>query len=488
MRQLIALVLFILLNISTINATNISAFLSYATFDSPDGPYVETYLSIDANSIIFKSLENGKFQGTVNILMTFSENQQIKAFKKYELKSPEIADTMERNFQFIDQQRFQLANGKYEFALQLSDANKPTEPALKPYTQTVEVSFPKGKPAISGIELVKKYTRSDQPGELNKSGFDIIPYVLSFYPKTIDKLIFYAEIYNMNQSVGEGQKFLLSYYIETLENTQLVKDLAKKRKETAKDVVVVLTELDIANLPTGNYNLIVEAINQQNEVVASNKIFFQRSNPYARLNLDDLAVGNVTNTFVDKFTNLDTLKDYVSSTYPISSALEKNFIKGQLKDGDLKTLQQYFLGFWQRRNSADPEKAWKEYKYQVEVAEHNFGTPVKRGYQTDRGRVFLQYGPPNVRAERYNEPSNYPYEIWQYYAIANQTNRKFVFYSPDMVTSDFFLLHSDAIGEVHNQRWQVDLRSRIYQTVDITDDQVINSWGDMQEDYWTLPN
>jgi GWxTD domain-containing protein len=488
MKKYIVLSLFISLFISSLTAGNISAFLSYATFDSPEGPYVETYISIDAQTVVFKSLENGKFQGTVNILMTFSQNQQIKAFKKYELKSPEVGDTSNRNFQFIDQQRFQLSNGSYEFALQISDPNDPKEPKLKPYTQTVEVNYPKGKPAISGIELVKKYTHSEKQGELNKSGFDVIPYVLSFYPKTIDKLIFYAEIYNMNQAVGEGQKFLLSYYVETLENSQLVRELAKMRKEDAKEVVVVLTQLNIANLPTGNYNLIIEARNQQNEVVTSQKLFFQRSNPYARLNLDELAMGNVDNTFVDKFTNLDTLKDYVSSTYPISSALEKNFIKGQLKDGDLKTLQQYFLGFWKRRNPTDPEKAWKEYKYQVEVAEHNFGTPVKRGYQTDRGRVYLQYGPPNVRAERYNEPSNYPYEIWQYYAVENQTNRKFVFYSPDMVTSDFFLLHSDAIGEIHNQRWQVDLRSRIYQTVDITNDQVINAWGDMQEDYWTLPN
>jgi len=470
----------------SVSGGNLWAYLTYATFESPEGPYIETYLAVDARTIVFKQLEDGKFMGTVNILMTFKQNNEIKAFKKYELKSPEVGDTTKLDFHFIDQQRFLLPNGTYEFEVQLSDQNKEAE--VTPYAQTITINYPKEKPAISGIELVKSYTRSDQSSEINKSGYDLVPYVYSFYPQTDSKLIFYCELYDMDKHVGLGEKYLLTYFVETLENGQRVKDLAKAKKETAKGVTVVLAELHIVNLPTGNYNLVVEARDQQNEVMASKKLFFQRSNPYARLTIDDLAMGNPDNSFVEQYTSIDTLRGYVSSTYPISSALEKNFLKGNLKTASLSVLQQYFLGFWQRRDAKDPEKAWNAYKYMVEVVEHNFGTPVKRGYQTDRGRVFLQYGAPNVRAERYNEPSNYPYEIWQYYTLVNQSNRKFVFWSPDMVTSDFFLLHSDAIGEIHNSRWQVDLRSRMYQTVDITDTQVINSWGDMQNDYWTLPN
>lgn len=482
--SIIALVLF--MGMISVSGGNLMAYLSYATFDSPDGPYIETYLSIDAKSVIYSRLPDGSYQGTVYILITFKQNNEIKAFKKYELHSPQVPDTLNRDFHFIDQQRFLLPNGTYDFEIQLSDQN--TKAEVTPYIQSVTVGYPEGKPAVSGIELVKSYTRNEIPGEITKSGYDLIPNVYNFYPQTENKLIFYFELYNMEERVGKGEKFLLSYYVETFENNQIVKELASVKKETAKPVSAVLTEMNISNLPTGNFNLVVEARDQRNQAVASNKLFFQRSNPYARLTLNDLTAGDPADTFVEKITNPDTLKEYVNSTYPISSALEKNFLKGNIRTADLATLQQYFLGFWQRRNPEDPRKAWEAYKYLVLVAQHNFGTPVKKGYQTDRGRVFLQYGPPNVRAERYNEPSNYPYEIWQYYTLGNQSNRKFVFYSPDMVTSDFFLLHSDAIGEFNNPRWQVDLRGRIYQTIDITDTQVINSWGDMQDDYWTLPN
>jgi len=487
MKKIILIITFTILTGSTgLMAENLWAYLSYATFNSPEGPYIETYLSIDATSVKFVKLENDKFQGTVNIIMTFKQNNEIKAFKKYELKSPEVEDTTKMDFHFIDQQRFLLSNGTYDFEVQLSDQNK-TAKAM-PYTQKVVVNYPEVEPAVSGIELVKSYTRSDQPGEINKSGFDLVPYVYSFYPQSENRLIFYCEVYNMDKLLGEDQKYLVSYFVETLENGQKVKGLGRNKKEIARSVNVILANMNINNLPTGNYNLIVEARDQKNEVIAAKKLFFQRSNPYAKLTMDDLTMFDATSSFVDKYTHIDTLREYVSSTYPVSSALEKNFLKGNLKEADLATLQQYFLGFWQRRNPTDPEKAWEDYKYQVEVAQHNFGTPIKRGYQTDRGRVFLHYGAPNVRSERYNEPSNYPYEIWQYYSLGNQSNRKFVFYSPDMVTSDFFLLHSDALGEINNPRWQVDLRSRVYQTIDITDTQVINSWGDMQDDYWTFPN
>jgi GWxTD domain-containing protein len=212
-------------------------------------------------------------------------------------------------------------------------------------------------------------------------------------------------------------------------------------------------------------------------------------NPKAQVALADIQSTNITNTFTEKISQSDTLKEYISCGYPIATGIEKSFIRSSLKTADLKTRQQFFYNFWFTRSPSDPEKAWLAYKEQVYKVQVNFGTPVKKGYQTDRGRIYLQYGPPNTRSTQYNEPSNYPYEIWQYYTLNNsQRNKKFVFYSPDMVTSDFLLLHSDAIGEIYNPRWKIDLRNRIYSNRDLQDTQVIKAWGDFEQDYWELPN
>ena len=91
------------------SAKNLWAYLTYATFNSPEGPYVETYLSIAGNSVKWVKQDNGKYKATVNVLMTFKDNNNIKAYKKYELNSKEVADTAHMNFQFYIQEIIILA-------------------------------------------------------------------------------------------------------------------------------------------------------------------------------------------------------------------------------------------------------------------------------------------------------------------------------------------------------------------------------------------
>jgi GWxTD domain-containing protein len=476
-----------LLFVMPAQSRNLWAFLSYSAFNSPEGPFLETYLAIDASTVKFVLKDNGKYQAAVNVLMTFKTGNEIKAFKKYELTSNEIDDTTKVSFHFLDQQRISLPNGTYDFEIQIADRNK-NIPAT-PRNQTVVIDFPKDKPSFSDIELVKSFTKTDTPSELTKSGYDLVPYTYTFFPEIQTKLSFYCELYNIAKLIQPEQKFILTYYIESFENNLRLNDYSRVRKESPREVNVLLTEMSIENLASGNYNLVVEARDQKNELIASKKLFFQRVNPRAVIPIADIQSTETANTFVEKITNPDTIREFINSTYPIASGLEKSFIRTHLKTADLKTMQQFLLAFWMQRNPTNPLKSFEEYRTQVYVAQNNFGTRVKKGYQTDRGRVFLEYGPPNTRSTQYSEPSNYPYEIWQYYTLSNnQRNRKFVFYSPDMVTSDFYLLHSDATGEIYNPRWKVDLRNRIYSTIDIGETQVINAWGDMQDEYWELPN
>jgi GWxTD domain-containing protein len=481
------LTLFALLLSFQMEAKSIWAFLTYSTFNSPEGPYIETYLTVAGNSVSYVKKENGKFQATVNILMTFRQNDVIKAFKKYELNSPEIEDTTRNNFEFLDEQRFLVPNGSYDFELQISDKNKERKPT--PFVQAVTVDFPATAPSISGIQLVQSYSKSETQTIITKSGFDLVPYVYNFYPQKENKLIFYCELYNLDKLVGNDSKFILSWYIESFENNLKYMDYARSRKESTRPVNVLLSEFSLGSLATGNYNLVVEARDQKNEVIASKKLFFQRSNPNAQLSFTEMLATSSENTFVDKITSLDSIREFISCLFPISTGLEKAYMKNVRKSSELSNMQQFFYGFWLRRDASNPEKAWLAYKAEVKKADYNFKTPVKKGYQTDRGRVYLEYGPPNVRSTQYSEPASYPYEIWQYYTLNNnQRNKKFVFYSPDMVSSDFFLLHSDAQGEFNNPQWRVELLNRINSQRDINQTETINSWGGFSKDIWELPN
>jgi GWxTD domain-containing protein len=132
-----------------------------------------------------------------------------------------------------------------------------------------------------------------------------------------------------------------------------------------------------------------------------------------------------------------------------------------MSKAELSHLQQFFYAFWEERKPADGEMAWLEYREKLAFVESEFGTRNKRGYNTDRGRIWLQYGAPNDITDRPNEPSSYPYQIWRYYKAGQWNNVRFVFYDTTLLAEDYELLHSDNIpGELRNPQWQLLLEQR----------------------------
>ena len=473
---------------SSLHSKNIQAYLSYATFSSPaDGPYIETYLSVVGKTVEFVKNANGKFQATVQISMVFRQNDIIKDFKKIDLLSPEVEDTGKIDFAFIDQQRFPLPNGDYSVEIQILDKNKKNGVPYKTI-ESLSINFPADKVSVSGIQLVESYKKASSSNVLTKSGYELVPFTVNFYPQSINNLTFYSEIYNTDKVFTADNKFIVNYYIESYETNKALTDYFKFMKETPKNVIVVFNEFDITNLPSGNYNLVVEVKDKENLSVAFNKMFFQRSNPSAQYNLQDITTLDVSNTFIDKITSLDTLKDFIKSTYPISTQMEILFANNLLKNSDLKMLQQFFLNFWINRNSADPAKAWAAYYLEIKKVNKAYGTLIKKGYETDRGRVYLEYGPPNNITESVSDPSAYPYEIWQYYTLQNQRNKKFVFYLPDLATNDYELIHSDALGEINDPSWEMKLLKRNSAINDPDQIKGKDYFGGKADDYYKNPH
>lgn len=112
---------------------------------------------------------------------------------------------------------------------------------------------------------------------------------------------------------------------------------------------------------------------------------------------------------------------------PISPGYEYETIRIMLKGTDTTLMAKYFYQYWVTTSPILPYEAWMRYRAQVYYCERNFGTQIKTGYETDRGRIYLKYGAPDAMIDRPNEPSAYPYQIWQYYRIGQRSNIRFVF-------------------------------------------------------------
>lgn len=461
-------------------------FFNYSTFHIPkQNPYVETYLSVTGNSVGYKTTKTGYSKAEIEVTMIFKQEEKIADFKKYVLNSPESIDSIKNKPSFIDQQRFSLPNGNYLFELQMVDLNKKADTLF--YNDSIVLNYTDNEVQISDICLIESYTPTVKANILSKSGYDLVPYISNFYPQSVSKLIFYAEIYNTLQVLGADEKFLANYYIESAETGVRLTNFSSFSRKNSADVVVLFAEMPIEKLPTGNYSIAIEIKSKTNAILSEKRVYFQRANPAAELSLDDLATINIENTFASIISK-DSIDEYIRSMRPLFSRTDQVFADNQLKGGDLKLKQQFFYNFWNTKNPSKPEIAWLQYKEEVSKVQKAYSTKIKKGYETDRGRIFLKYGPPDAISQRYNEPNAYPYEIWHYHRIGNFSNRRFVFYNPDLVTNDFQLLHSDMFGEIQNPRWQVELNKRNTVVYDLYDDKAgKNQYGSEADDLYSMP-
>ncbi len=507
MKKLLTILLFVSLifSVTAQEAKLVQAQLLFSKFYTPtDGPYLETYLSVVGNSVKYNKLENGKFQGKIEIAMIFSKDSIVVNYDKYELLSPEITDTSNVTVNFLDQQRFSLPNGIYEFEIIIKDINSKNPPYSA--IQTIEISVPYDEISVSGIQLVESYTKTIKTNILSKSGYDLVPYVYNFLPNEVNSLIFYSEIYNAENILGAGEQFLVNYYLETYESGKKLNEFTRFKRESAKLVNILFANFDIINLPSGNYNLVIEVRDRNNEVLSNNKIFFQRSNPDVSAKYEDYTVISVNNSFVSKITSADTLRLYINYLGPISTNMELNFIKYQIDKGeqDMEMMQRFFLNFWLDRDEINPEYAWKEYLSSVELVNEQFGAPGTRGmkgYETDMGRVFLKFGPPNTITDRPFDASTsgmaitngiggatdagaVPYQIWHYYTLDKLRNRKFVFANIHLALNNYKLIHSNVPGEINNENWQAELHQRFQHGVTLPGD---DKYGGQSGDYYNNP-
>jgi GWxTD domain-containing protein len=450
----------------SVNAKNIKVYLMMSEFMASDqGNFVETYLNVSSKSIIYAKNSHGKFQSSIGVNILFLRNDSVFGYGKYNLLSPEYDDTLTAKPNFIDVQRFLLKQGEYTFELTITDNNNIAKPFK--YQQIVSVDINPAIPSVSSIELIDSYKKADTTNNLSKNGFEIIPHVSSYYPESMSELTFYTEIYGIVRDIPVGETIIINTYLESFENGVKMQDYFRFNRSKSDKVIPLLSALNIKMLPSGNYNLVVEVRDKENKLITDQRVFIQRSNPKVEANLNELNALSVQNSFVEKIP-LDTLNEYIKYLRPISTRIEVEYEMHVIAAKELLAKQQFFLSFWTKRNQVNPQEEWNKYHVMVKEVNRLFKTQTRKGYATDRGRVWLQYGKPDSRLVYDREPTLYPYELWQYYKLNNRSNRRFVFTNTDLVSNNYALIHSDAIGEVRDDRWQTRLnkRTNVYQSFD----------------------
>ena len=440
-------------------AKDLQALFYHASFFSPvEGAYVETYLKVFGPSAEYVKTPRGTYQASLEITLLFKVDDKITDFRKYNLLSGEISDTTKGMPNFIDQQRIPLPHGIYQLELLVKDNNSKSEPME--HAEMLAMEFNDKDLKFSDFQFIESYKATQSENILSKSGFDLVPYVGDFFAAGTNNLTFYIELYNLDKKLGNQEDFLYRYYLESFETNLSLSEYSKFQRQKAAPVNPVLATLPIADLPSGNYNLVVEARDRNNTLIELNKIFFQRSNPGIQINLTDIESLDITSTFAEKITSVDSLHFYIQSLVPVGNMVEIQFARNITGVKDLSQMQKFLYNFWKVRNETNPEAEWNRYKSMVLQVEDAYKTKIRHGFETDMGRVMLKYGVPDDVVDSKHEPNSYPYIMWHYFHLEDQNNKRFIFYNPHLAGAEYFLLHSDAKGEIYNPNWQKDLLGR----------------------------
>lgn len=481
-RKLTTIVVLLTISLQVMAQKQLSAMFGYSTFyqADQDKPYVETYLSFDAWTLNFVKADNNQFKATVEVTLIVRSGDSIVFWKKYDLNSPKVKSPDENGFNFLDLQRFALSNGIYDMELTLKDKNSSSEPVVA--TEKIYVQYGKKKPALSSVQIMSSVEKTFSENSFSRNGYDMQPYVSDLLPEQMNKMHIYYEIYNIAEEIGYNP-FFTYVFIEDRESGRRAGEIQKLTKHTAKPGSSVIPEcisFDISRLPSGNYNLVVEVHNRDNENLMYKKVAFFRSNPKME---SENAISEYAATFAGQINDENKLNYYMDALYPIASAQEKAIISNMIHRPGLEQKQAFFYKFWLERDRLNPADKWSEYKERLEYVDSHFSFSKIKGYQSDRGRVYLQYGAPNyVRDEKnfvsvknmghgvnsqnavvegsYNQSESQghiyykPYQLWRYDLLPNDSpTRCFIFWDEFRV-GNYQLLNSNARGEVQDPKWE----------------------------------
>lgn len=141
----------------------------------------------------------------------------------------------------------------------------------------------------------------------------------------------------------------------------------------------------------------------------------------------------------------EELDDFAEKSRYLGSS-EENLLYSQLKSVSQK---KQFLGtFWNKR-SGDPDNNLYNYLEKLSLIDSKYGGSGKKGYKTDRGRIFLKYGKCDDIYISSSITGIKPFEVWYYPSVKGQ-NSVYFYFVDQSGYGDYQLVHSNAHNEVYN--------------------------------------
>ncbi len=441
--------IFILLTVPQFLLAQIDIDQAAFNYDSTQ-VYWEIYYTIPRAKLTYTAEASGQFAAVAVLRLHIIKDE--KTLKDLSWKIQDLLqDTAQvhRTLKIVDRIYTLVPPGNYKLDLKVTDSNNPA------YIDSISLTtnipgFSSDKLCLSDIELAGYIERNsqDKNSPFYKNTLMVIPNPNRVFGEHLSILHFYVEIYNVLKNVP-GNSFQIKYAL--LDGSGQARQQKVFNRTKKVDAPVEVGSIALAGLPMGSYFLHFALTDTAGvELASKDTRFFVYSKEEAAAQLaavDENAL--VEQSGFGGMTETDLDQDFEYASY-VTTPKERELYKS-IKD--IETQRRFLFYFWQRydKDPTTPANEFhKDYIERIQDANQRFGAYKMKGWQTDRGRVFLIYGEPSYINRYPSVGGARPYEVWEYNNI--QGGVSFIFAD---VTGfkDYSLLHSTALGEVRDPNY-----------------------------------
>jgi GWxTD domain-containing protein len=458
---LIISLIYVLASTPSASGTNISAWLDHASFRYPadtSRAIVEFYYSVPRHQLTFAFVDTG-YAASADIWIEIlgedgeSTDTLFKRIATYVSRAREITDS---RFRLADQMGTLLPPGQYTARLQIQDVESRTEgvPESGKVGQVMmEFEVPElnsTRLILSGIELSYQIemlpidTDTSNYGPIEKSNRRIIPNPSRVFVDTDTMIYFYSEVYNLEYGEDSDQEFYVGCKLLDVEGTE-VSNFGRRTYLKPGRSAIVSSAIDVADLNEGNYIL---------ELHVSDGANGDSTSSFKSFHLFKISDTGPASTSALTFTREDA--EFLEKLLTYAFTADERRMLDQL---NLEGKRKFFDDYW-KRNDPDPTTEINEFKVEMlrrfNYANEHFSVSIAKkddGWRTDRGRVYIVYGPPSDIEDFQSTEDLKPFQKWNYNSLPGQGARFFIF-QDETGYGDYRLAHSDAQGEPYDPKWQ----------------------------------
>lgn len=449
MKKLLSL-LFILLFPAVMRAQGKIDFdIDYAVFPVNDSvAMIEIYYNLYGDKLVHVPVGDAKFVKAA-LSVTLYDTTKAKLFSKgYAIEAKFDPDSNGVK-SYLGRLQYSISPGKYYLYAVVRDMQPGGGLSDTAKLGLVIPKLSKNKFALSGIELASSLKSSEDTTSIfYKNTFEVLPNPSGVFGSKVPAVFYYCELYNLRDTSGAAELKMETVLLNS-QNQQVIKK--SKRIPRKADNIVEAGALNVSKLVSGSYTLAIVLVDslKKTSVASTKKVYLY---------------------FPEKVDSSNTMKpdeNYMASEYAVMSDEEVNELysvskyiakKSDLTQWkslhDVEAKKKFLFGFWKAREAESgmlPGEFKRKYLERVKYSNDKFSVVKRKGWLSDRGRVYITYGEPSEIERFPNQNDTKPYEIWHY----NEMEGGVIFVFADFSGfNDYMLIHSTLRGELRDDSWQ----------------------------------